>query len=49
MNSAQFLSSIDHTDWIEDMLAESEEDVLNDTEYDDASMGDLDLDYTTQC
>lgn len=49
MNSAQFLSSIDQTDWIEDMLEDTVEDVWNDSEYDDASMGDLDLDYTTQC
>jgi len=49
MNSAQFLSSIDHTDWIEEMLEDQSDDIENDVDYDDASLGELDIDYTTQC
>ena len=48
MNDEEFLTTITADDWIEQMLEDSSEDIFEDLEFDDASMGDLDLDYTTQ-
>ena len=48
MNNDEFMSTISADDWIEQMLEDSSEDIFEDLEFDDASMGDLDLDYTTQ-
>ena len=48
MNDEEFLSTITADDWIAQMLEDSSEDIFEDLGFDDASMGDLDLDYTTQ-
>ena len=48
MNNEEFLTTITADDWIEQMLEDALDDIFEDLEFDDASMGDLDLDYTTQ-
>jgi hypothetical protein len=48
MNDEEFQSTINADDWIDQMLDDALDDIFEDLEFDDASMGDLDLDYTTQ-